>query len=387
MQDIIKREAQRRQEANNVIGNTLGRLGRAISNATSKRGSARSSTSRSGSADIPFSALVEKSVLGQGTFGTVKLMQDGRNGKAYAMKVLRKKKIVGMKQVDNVYSERAMMELLVHLLILALEGTYQDANTLYMLLELIPGGELWALLHGEERVIASTPLGGISAPSAKFYASNVLAAIEFMHSKNVAYRDLKPENLVLDNEGYLKIIDLGFAKIINPGEKSNTLCGTPEYLAPELVLSKGHTHAVDIWALGILIFELLTNDTPFENEDATIMFSKIANPKVHLKKAMPKSMDKKGKKIIEKILNVNPVMRLGCKKTGISELWEDPWFDGFTEDLVTRKALNAPFVPTLEGPLDVFNFDDYDDTVTSDDLENFSYSGPSELFKKWGNRV
>jgi cGMP-dependent protein kinase len=394
MKDIIQREAQKRQDSNNILGNTIGRLGRAISNATSSargassRSSASSKGSNSNSNKVPFSALVEKRILGTGTFGTVKLMQDGRDGKGYAMKILRKQKIINMKQVPNVYSEREMMEILDYPLILRLAGTYQDSNSLYMLLDLVPGGELWALLHGEEKCLPTTSVGGLAPDHAKFYAANVLATLEHMHAKNVAYRDLKPENLVLDAEGYLKVIDLGFAKLIAPGEKSNTLCGTPEYLAPELVLSKGHSHAVDVWALGILIFELLTNDTPFEAEDATVMFSKISNPKPHLKKAMPKGIDKKSRKIIEKILDVNPVMRLGCKKKGMSEMWADPWFDGFTEDLISRKALNAPYVPPLSGPLDVFNFDDFeDDNVSSEDLETFSYSGPSEPFRQWGNKA
>ncbi|GMH93460.1 hypothetical protein TL16_g12634 [Triparma laevis f. inornata] len=391
MKDIIQRVSKQRTESNNILGNTIGRLGRAISNAT---GSARGASSRASSSSnsstnkIPFSALIEKRILGTGTFGTVKLMQDGRDGKGYAMKILRKQKIINMKQVSNVYSEREMMEILDYPLVLRLAGTYQDSNSLYMLLDLVPGGELWALLHGEENCLPTTSIGGIAPAAAKFYAANVLATLEFMHSKNVAYRDLKPENLVLDAEGYLKVIDLGFAKLIEPGEKSNTLCGTPEYLAPELVLSKGHSHAVDVWALGILIFELLTNDTPFEAEDATVMFSKISNPKSHLRKAMPKGIDKKSKKIIEKILDVNPVMRLGCKKKGMSEMWADPWFDGFTEDLISRKALNAPYVPQLSGPLDVFNFDDFEsDGVADADLETFSYSGPNEPFRQWGNKV
>jgi protein kinase A len=167
------------------------------------------------------------------------------------------------------------MELLVHPLVLRLYECYQDANALYMLLELVPGGELWTILHGDVQVLKKTSTGGVVVDTAKFYAANVLTALDFMHHEGVAYRDLKPENLVLDNEGYLRVIDLGFAKYIGEGGKSNTLCGTPEYLAPELVLSKGHGTPVDIWALGILIFELLTSNTPFADDDATVMFQKV----------------------------------------------------------------------------------------------------------------
>jgi len=384
LKDIIEREADKRAQSNNVLVNTLGRIGRAFSRTSSVGGSGGGRGRKSTVQGIPYSALVEKRVLGCGTFGTVKLMQDGRDGKGYAMKILRKTTIVQMRQEGNVYREREMMELLIHPLVLRLYECYQDANALYMLLELVPGGELWVLLHGDEQVLKKTSLGGVTLETAKFYAANVLAALEFMHKQGVAYRDLKPENLVVDGEGYLRVIDLGFAKHIGEGGKTNTLCGTPEYLAPELVLSKGHGTPVDIWALGILIFELLTSNTPFADDDATVMFQKISNPVIFLKKAMKISLDKKSKALVLKLLELKPIMRLGCKKGGMEELWDNSWFDGLTSDLIERKALRAPYVPNVEGA-EVLNFEEVDDE--HGDVESFSYNGSQDTWRKWGNKV
>ena len=381
LKDIILKVARQRNEENSGFVN---RVRKALSSA-SRASIALSSSRRSSEFAIPFEALVEKRILGVGTFGTVKLVQDGRSGRPYALKVLRKEKIMQMKQLAHVYTEREALQTFTHPLILRFYASYQDANALYMLLELVPGGELFSLLRSEPRILPQSTMGGLALDFVKFYASNVLTALEHMHSRGVAYRDLKPENLIIDAEGYIRVIDLGFAKKIVDGEKRNTICGTPEYIAPELVLSRGHCKAVDIWAFGILLFELLTNKTPFEASEPTEMFAKIANPKEFLKNAFPKKFHKKSRVLIESLLEEIPVKRLGCRKDGIQELWDNGWFDGFTADLIERKALVAPFVPKMKGPLDVANFDDFKDEV--EDLHHYSYSGPPDGFKKWGGNI
>ena len=372
LKDIVKREADKRKEGNlGALGNLTGRIGRALSRGTS------SITENM----VPYSALAEVKTLGTGTFGVVKLVQDERDGKPYALKCLKKKQIIEMSQEVNIFRERDMMIICKHPLILSLVSCYQSKNSLFMLLELVPGGELWVLLHGDDR-LPESKIGGISLDDSKFYAANVLAALTCMKKNDIAYRDLKPENLVIDAEGYLRVIDLGFAKIIEEDEKSNTLCGTPEYLAPELVLAKGHTQAVDIWALGILIFELLTNETPFVHDDQTVMFEMIAtSPAKSLKNAMPKSIDKASKKLLTKILEPKVALRAGCKKAGYEEIWGDPWFEGFGQDLVERKGLNAPFIPVLKSALDVVNFEVFD---PSEEEPTPKYKGDQSIFEEWG---
>jgi len=131
--------------------------------------------------------------------------------------------------------------------------------------------------------------------------------------------------------------------------------------------------------------QLITDVTPFEADDPTEMFKKIAHSKGNLRASFPRGIDKKSKKLIESILEETPIKRLGCRKKGIEELWDHPWFDGFTADMVERKALNAPFVPQLSGPLDVINFEDYNDFA--EDVGTFSYGGPTEPFRKWGGVI
>ena len=120
-------------------------------------------------------------------------------------------------------------------------------------------------------------MGGFEEITARIYAAEVISGIAHIHKCGYMYRDLKPENLMIDKYGYLKIVDFGFCKVIPTGKKSQTLCGTPEYLSPELVLQKGHNHCVDYWAFGCLVFELLTNDTPFADPHQSRIFKKIVN--------------------------------------------------------------------------------------------------------------
>merc|ERR1711934_143757 len=141
-----------------------------------------------------------------------------------------------------------------------------DANQLYMALEIVYGGELWSLMY-QSQALNRTALGGFQENHARMYACNVLGGFEHIHATGYAYRDLKPENLLIDKDGYVKIVDFGFAIKMAPGQKTQTLCGTPEYLSPELVLSKGHDRGVDFWAFGILIYEMLCGGTPFADEE------------------------------------------------------------------------------------------------------------------------
>ena len=170
-------------------------------------------------------------------------------------------------------NEKIILQKCIHPFILQLITTYKDENCLYMLLELVQGGELFNLLHN---------MGGyLSSSHAVFYAACVLDVLAFLHKNNILYRDLKPENLLIDKEGYIKVVDFGFAKVVK--DRTFTLCGTPEYLAPELVLGKGHNKGVDYWALGVLIYEMLCGYSPFadhENGDQIIICKNIMRGEV-----------------------------------------------------------------------------------------------------------
>ena len=377
LSQIIKRESAKREE-----GGIFDGVGKLLKRNSTRRGSLSQNES-----SVKWGDLSVLQVLGSSTFGLVKLVEDRATGEIYALKALKKQRVTNMHQERNIFAERDTMNMVSHPLVLKLHGTFHDANQLYMLMDLCPGGELWTLMHGNNDYFASTNIGGLKAEVAKFYASNVLSALEALHKKQIAYRDLKPENLCIDSQGYLKLIDMGFATVIAKDKLTNTLCGTPEYLAPELVLSKGHNCAVDMWALGILIYELLTNSTPFENDNQTEMFNNISNSQEVLKRVTPSKMDKHSKSIIGKFLHPNSMLRFGSTVGGFDAIWSHKWFDGFTPDLVARKALNAPYKPDIDGVNRVCNFDEDDsvDDLEQDDSESV-YTGKFD-FRYWGPKV
>lgn len=167
----------------------------------------------------------------------------------FALKCLKKQHIVDTKQEEHVFNERSIMMSCDSKFICRLYRTYRDTKYVYMLLEACLGGEIWTILRNR---------GSFDDYSGKFIIGCVLEAFQYLHSRGIVYRDLKPENLLLDANGYVKLVDFGFAKYIGFSSKTWTFCGTPEYVAPEIILNKGHDRAVDYWALGILVFELLT---------------------------------------------------------------------------------------------------------------------------------
>lgn len=190
---------------------------------------------------------------------------DQSNIKYYAMKILRKTEVIKLKQIDHVRHERAILaDVAGHPFITNLRATFADRDSLYMVLDYVPGGELFSYLRKFRR---------FDEPTARFYAAEIVLVLQYLHEDQggVAYRDLKPENLLLDADGHIKFVDFGFAKRLgNQGDRpveTYTLCGTPEYLAPEVIHNKGHTAAVDWWALGILVYEFLTGYPPFWHQN------------------------------------------------------------------------------------------------------------------------
>lgn len=184
--------------------------------------------------------------LGTGSFGRVHLVRSAHNKRYYAIKVLRKAHVVKMKQVEHANNEHSVLSMVRHPFLINLWGTFQDNSFLFMVMDFVPGGELFTLLRHSRR---------FPAPVAKFYTAEVALAIDFLHQNDIIYRDLKPENILIGADGHLKIIDFGFAK--HTRDMCWTLCGTPDYLAPEVISSRGYNKSVDWWSLGVLLFEML----------------------------------------------------------------------------------------------------------------------------------
>ena len=201
-----------------------------------------------------------KRTLGTGSFGRVHLVQSNHNQRFYAVKVLKKAQVVKMKQVEHTNDERKMLTKVKHAFLVTLWGTFQDSRNLYMVMDFVEGGELFSLLRKSQvgdldyflyhyktytllEYLYSRNKQRFPNPVAKFYAAEVTLALDYLHSQGIIYRDLKPENLLLDRHGHLKITDFGFAKEVP--DITWTLCGTPDYLAPEVVASKGYNKSVD----------------------------------------------------------------------------------------------------------------------------------------------
>jgi len=238
------------------------------------------------------------------------------------------------------------------LFIVKLYATFQDPENLYFLLEYVPGGELFSYIRKR---------GGLNNDIVKFYASEIILAIRYLHSLNIAHRDLKPENLLLTADGHLKLTDFGFAKIIT--DKTWTMCGTPEYIAPEVILSKGHDKTVDWWSLGILIYEMLAGRPPFCGEHTFNIFEKILSKQaIQYPNFPPLAED-----LVSKLLVVNVAKRLGSTCSGgVESVTCHPYFNGTDWDALYRKEIPALLKPEIVREGDTNNFARYTDEETID---------------------
>ena len=217
----------------------------------------------------------------------------------YALKIMKKSEVIYLKQVEHVKTEKKLLECITHPFIVNLLGAWQDDKILYLMMEYIIGGEFFLYLRKAGRFPNDT---------SRFYAAQITLVFEYLHGETILYRDLKPENLLLDRQGNCKVTDFGFAKRVE--YRTWTLCGTPEYLAPEIILSKGHCKAVDWWALGILMYEMLAGYAPFYDEDPLGIYQKILEGKLKF----PWHFDRHSKDLIKKLLTADLSKRLGNLK-------------------------------------------------------------------------
>jgi len=301
--------------------------------------------------------------LGVGGFGRVELVQArDKPNISYALKCLRKHHIMETQQQEHVFSEKHILLSCKHQYITRLYKTYRDDKYIYMLMEASLGGELWTILRDR---------GWFDDGTTRFYVGCVVDALEYLHSRGIIYRDLKPENLLLDSEGYIKMVDFGFSKVVAPGSKTWTFCGTPEYVAPEIILNKGHDRAVDFWSLGILMYELLTGTPPFTASDPMKVYNIILRGFDQLD--FPRHITRTAVTIMKKFCRDNPVERLGYQKDGIMDIKKHRWFQGFDWTGIENRTLAPPIVPTVVSKTDTSNFDKFprDATVPQDETSGW----------------
>jgi len=257
-----------------------------------------------------------------------------------------------------------------HPFIVGLSGYFQDDKCIYLVLDYVPGGELYSRLRDVDR---------LSADHAKFYAMEIVLAFEYLHNMDIIYRDLKPENLLITLDGHLKLTDFGFAKVVDDG-LTWTLCGTPEYLAPEIIHCQGHGKSVDWWTLGILTYEMLTGYPPFLDDNPMCIYQKILTCDMNY----PRNMQSKAKSFIKKLLTNDRTKRLGCIQGGAATIKAHKWFKQCDWAAAAACQLETPFKPEVVDPGDVshFDVDEYSDSDHEPDPRRLN-TAEEEIFRKF----
>jgi len=307
-------------------------------------------------------------VLGRGTFGKVCLVQYKPTKEYYAMKSLKKDVLLDMDQVQSTILEKKILQSLDHPFLVGMVFCFQTEERIYFIMPFIRGGELFQHLRKEKF---------FKEDKARFYAASMGIALEYLHKHGIVYRDIKPENILIGEDGYLKLIDFGMAKMLKGNEKAMSFCGTPEYLAPEIITGEGHNRAADWWSYGILLFEMLCGIPPFYCENTERMYDLITNAELRFPKRI--QLSENAKDLIKKLLIKKQDKRLGVEK-GFEEIKSHPFFQGFDFDALLAKKLEAPFIPVLKDSLDVGNFDE---EFTSEEIATSVIpEGNMELIKR-----
>ena len=307
-------------------------------------------------------------VLGRGTFGKVCLVQYKPTKEYYAMKSLKKDVLLDMDQVQSTILEKKILQSLDHPFLVGMVFCFQTEERIYFIMPFIRGGELFQHLRTEKF---------FKEDKARFYAASMGIALEYLHKHGIVYRDIKPENILIGEDGYLKLIDFGMAKMLKGNEKAMSFCGTPEYLAPEIITGEGHNRAADWWSYGILLFEMLCGIPPFYCENTERMYDLITNAELRFPKRI--QLSENAKDLIKKLLIKKQDKRLGVEK-GFEEIKSHPFFQGFDFDALLAKKLEAPFIPVLKDSLDVGNFDE---EFTSEEIATSAIpEGNMELIKR-----
>jgi len=283
-------------------------------------------------------------LLGTGSFGRVLLVRFISNNQLYAMKILSKNQLKITHQEEHTKTERDLMVKLTSPFLVNIKFAFQDEAKLYIVSDFMQGGDMFYHLHSQNK---------FPEKKAKFYLIEIILGLEALHKNNMIYRDLKPENILMDSEGHIKLTDFGLSKILNDSDdKAFTLCGTPQYLAPEVLKNTGYDKSVDFWSLGCFFYEMLTGFLPYY-----IPRSKINMKIFENKVKYPPDLNPIAINFINDLLNLDPNKRLGSGENGFNNIKSHEYFKDINWDKYLKKEIKPPFVPELDDDLDLKYFD------------------------------
>lgn len=314
---------------------------------TSATGTAAGSFPPSSGRNVQLNDFNFLAVLGKGNFGKVMLAEEKHTGQLFAIKVLKKEFIIENDEIDSMRSEKRVFLTVAreqHPFLLGLHSTFQTETRIYFVMEYVGGGDLMLHIQREQ----------FNMRRAKFYAAEVLLALEYFHKHGIVYRDLKLDNILLTLEGHIKLADYGLCKEnMWHGNTTSTFCGTPEFMAPEILLEQRYTRAVDWWAFGILLYEMLLGQAPFRGDDEDEIFDAILEDEP----LYPIQMPRESVSILQQLLTRDPRRRLGAGPADAEEVKKHPFFADVDWDDMLHRRVMPPFLPTLKSAADTSWFD------------------------------
>jgi len=305
---------------------------------------------------------------GTGSFSRVRHARLIDTGEFVALKRLKKNDVIRLKQVDHVFSEKAILKGISHPFIVSLHGSFQDDRSLYFVLEFVPGGEFFTYLRR---------CGHLPEEAARFYTAQIVLVFEYLHQFKIAYRDLKPENILIDGHGYLKLTDFGFAKVVP--DYTYTLCGTPEYISPEVLLNKGHSTPTDWWSLGIFIYEMLVGYPPFIADTTMGIYQKILTGRISFP---ARNISGQAKFLIRSLLTPDLTKRYGNLVGGVDDIKTCDWLSSLNWVGIRDRKVHAPYIPSLRSDTeDTSNFEIYPESKEESEGEQDQIT--NDPFESW----
>ncbi|KAF3663633.1 Serine/threonine-protein kinase AtPK1/AtPK6 [Capsicum annuum] len=284
-------------------------------------------------------------VVGQGAFGKVYQVRKIGTSEILAMKVMRKDKILEKDHAEYMKTERDVLTKINHPFVVQLRYSFQTKYRLYLVLDFVNGGHLFFQLHRQ---------GLFREDLARIYTAEIVSAVSHLHSNGIMHRDLKPENILLDADGHVVLTDFGLAKQFDENTRSNSLCGTIEYMAPEIVLGKGHDKAADWWSVGVLLYEMLTGKPPFVGGNRQKVQQKIIRDKIKL----PAFLSSDAHSLLKGLLHKEARKRLGCGSRGSDEIRSHKWFRSINWKKLDAREIQPSFCPQVSGKLCIANFEE-----------------------------